>query len=436
MSLSILSSISNHKFYKKANEFTPLTYTFTGTNYTNEGITPFSLNVASRNTTCTVNNLSNNDFTSESGFTFWMRYQLNPSDGFLRLFSFSTVADTPSNKKSFIYVSYNGANYNQYLMVIYINNVYYTGVITPSIINPSNIYNMFFTSITIGTSIYFNYYIYDTDGYKLFEANSNTLLSNINAAPLDAFVLFKDNAFDGRISSGAIHASNKFNKVLSSTELSTYSSMVFPVQWVPLTYSFTGTNFTNSGITPFDLNIGNANTECRITNITSSELIQPSGFSFWFRYKMLPGNFSRSFSFTNLAYAPNSRKSHMFSCYNGTDYNKIIFSSRCNNASFVNVSSNNVVNSNNIYNVFVSTSVVSGNFKTDYYFYDTIGNLLYQNTGSTTLANFNAEPIDAFYLFIDNVYDTRKSAGTIHHCVKFNKVLNNTERASFSAMTV
>jgi hypothetical protein len=126
----------------------------------------------------------------------------------------------------------------------------------------------------------------------------------------------------------------------------------------------------------------------------------------------------------------------MFSCYNGTDYNKIIFSSRCNNASFVNVTSNNVVNSNNIYNVFVSTSVVSGNFKTDYYFYDTIGNLLYQNTGSTTLANFNAEPIDAFYLFIDNVYDTRKSAGTIHHCVKFNKVLNNTERASFSAMTV
>jgi len=224
MPLSTISTLAGNKSRVKTEEYTDLTYTFTGTNYTNNGITPFDLNIGTLNTTCRINNITQAEFASSSGFTFWMRYKLNTAS-FKRLYTFTTVANGLGSKKSYSFISYNGNTYTQYVVNMTANSVGYSNAITTSIITAANTYNVFVTTSTQTGSFVISTYIHEMSGTMIYSLVVTVPMATYNAAPIDDFYLFRDGAFDGSVAAGTIHKAAKFNKVISSTERTQYSSL-------------------------------------------------------------------------------------------------------------------------------------------------------------------------------------------------------------------
>jgi hypothetical protein len=227
MALSTLSMIGSIKGIKQeeALPYTDCTFDFIGgTDYTNNGEFPFQLNKTLNNTICRINNISASEFASSGGFTLWMRIQVDPGS-FDRIYNFTTNVDNIGAKKSFSFCSFNGTNYNQLNANATINNSAIMNVITPSIFNTTNTFNIFIPTIVLSNQWWQDFYVFDNLGNQLYYFGTTTLLSNYNNKPIDQFNIFHDGTFDSRVSSGTIYKVAKFNYVLSSSERQLYSSM-------------------------------------------------------------------------------------------------------------------------------------------------------------------------------------------------------------------
>jgi hypothetical protein len=226
--LSLLSSIASFpkiSFQEEALPYTDCTFDFIdGTDYTNNGEFPFQLNKTVNNTICRINNISAAEFANTGGFTLWMRIQID-AGSFDRLYTFTTTANNLGAKKSYSFCSFNGTTYSQLNANATINNSAIMNVITPSIFNTTNIFNIFIPTVILSGAWWQDFYVFDNSGNQLYYHGTTTNITNFNAAPIDQFDLFRDAAFDGRLSSGTIYKVAKFNYVISSAERQTYSSM-------------------------------------------------------------------------------------------------------------------------------------------------------------------------------------------------------------------
>jgi hypothetical protein len=214
--LSLLASIAAipKQLFVEELPYDIITLNFSGTgSYTGTEF-PYTIN----NMKVSMTNFDSTNFITTG--SLWVRYILSP-EAYDRIISFGRIADT----KSHCFISYSG-NTSSYDINCKINN---STLYNASVggFSSGTTYNIFYTWNNVNNNINMRLYIYNLSGSLLFNGlNINYTTTLYNGGQFDEFDLYFENAFSNATSSGTLFIAAKFNNVLTTPEMETYSTQV------------------------------------------------------------------------------------------------------------------------------------------------------------------------------------------------------------------